>query len=101
MSFGETGHTDPETAAVRMGAGFVESANELYQIDRMLERVARLIVGNVARPIASERKNISNRRLRVSMQNRFDLFFIVADARQMRDRVQFCCMLNALHQIVS
>src|SRR6266480_4381808 len=100
MTFRETGHADSETAAVRMRAGFVESSNELNQIDRMLERIARLIVGNIARPIAPERENISNRRPGVAKQNRVDLILVVADARQMRDRVQFCCMLNALDQVV-
>ena len=33
-------------------------------------------------------------------QNRFDLFFLVADAGQVRDRIQFCCVLNALDKIV-
>jgi hypothetical protein len=66
MSFGKTGHADPETAAIWMRAGFVKSVNELYQIDRMLKRIARFIVGNVARPIAPEREDISNRRLGVS-----------------------------------
>src|SRR5437773_1833897 len=58
MSFGETGHADPEPAVVRMHAGFVESANELNQIDRVLKRIARFIVGDVARPIAPKRGNI-------------------------------------------
>ena len=66
MSFGETGHADPETAAIRMRARFVKSADELYQINRMLKRIARFIVGNVARSIAPEREDISNRRLGVS-----------------------------------
>src|SRR5436853_637606 len=55
-------NADAETAAIRMRARFVESANELNQIDRMLERIARFIVGDVARPIAPEREDISNRR---------------------------------------
>src|SRR6266508_565136 len=100
MSFGETGHADPETAAIWMRAGFVKFANELNQIDRMLERIARFIVGNVARPIASQRESISNRRPRVSKQNRFDLIFVMADAGQVRDGVQFCRMLNALDKVV-
>src|SRR4030095_8236525 len=87
MSFGETGHTDPETAGIGMRAGFVKSANELYQIDRMLKRIARFIVGNVARPIAPEREDISDPRLGVSDHNRLDLFFVVANARQVRDRI--------------
>src|SRR3989442_9701236 len=100
MSFRETGHADPETAAIRMRAGFVESTNELNQIDRMLKRIARFIVGNVARPIAPERENISNRRPRVSKQNRVDLLFVVADASQVWDRIQFCRMLNPLDQVM-
>ena len=38
--------------------------------------------------------------LGVSKQNRFDLLFVVADTGQMRDRIQFCCVLNALDEIV-
>jgi hypothetical protein len=100
MSFGETGHADPETAAIRMRAGFVESANELNQIYCMLERVAGFIVGNIARTVSPERENISNPRLRVSMQNRFDLLFVVANASQVRDRIQFGSVLNALDKVV-
>jgi hypothetical protein len=66
MTFGKAGHADPETAAVRMRAGFVESANELNQIDGMLERITGFIIGSVARPIAAERENISNRRPGIS-----------------------------------
>ena len=66
MSFGETGYADAETAAIWMRAGFVKSANEVYQIDRMLKLIARFIVGNVARPIAPEREDIPNRRPSIS-----------------------------------
>ena len=31
---------------------------------------------------------------------RFDFLFVVADTGKMRDRVQFCCVLNALDEIV-
>src|SRR6202040_350696 len=100
MSFRKTGHADPKTAPIRMRARFVEPANELHQIDRVLKRVARFVVGNSTWPIAPERKNVSNRRLSVSKYNRFDLFFVVADAGQVRDRVQFCGVLNTLDKIV-
>ena len=80
MAFRKAGHADPKTAAVRMRAGLIESANELDQIDRMLERVARFIVSNSKRPIAAERENVSNRRLGISQENRFDLLFVVTDA---------------------
>ena len=98
MAFRETGHADPETAAIGMRAGFIESANELYQIDRMLKRIARFVVGNFARSIASERENVSDRRLGISKQNRLDLFLVVADAGQVRDRIQFCGGLECARQ---
>src|SRR5947208_15727350 len=100
MSFRKTGYADPKTAPIRMRARFVESANELHQIDRVLKRVARLVVLNSTRPIAPERENVSNRRLSVSKENCFDFFFVVADAGQVRDRIQFCCVLNALDKIM-
>jgi len=53
MSFGKTGDADSETAAIRMPAQFVESANELHQIDRVLEGIARLIVAASPRRIAA------------------------------------------------
>src|SRR5439155_23648331 len=96
MSFGETGHSDTKTAPVRMRAGVVESANEFDQIDCMLERVPRFTVSNSSRSIAAKREDVSNARLGVSKENRLDLLFVVADAGQVRDRVQLCCVLNAL-----
>src|SRR6266545_4466624 len=98
MSFGETGHADSETAAICMRAGFVKSADKFYQIDRMLKRVPRFNVSNASRPVATERENVSNGRLRVATQNRFDLPFVVANAGQVRDGIQLRCMLNALHK---
>src|SRR6266446_5435720 len=80
MAFWETGHTDPETAAIGMRSGFVEFANELDQIDRVLKRVARFVIGNLTGPIASQRENVSDGRVCVSQQNRLDLFLAVADA---------------------
>src|SRR5438876_978599 len=74
MAFWETGHTDPETAAIGMRSGFVEFTNELDQIDRVLKRIGRFVIGNLARPIASERKNIPDGRGCVSEQNPLDLF---------------------------
>ena len=55
MTFGKTRHTDAETAAIRMRSRFIESSNEPNQINRMLERVARFVVRDVARPVAPER----------------------------------------------
>jgi hypothetical protein len=43
-----------------MGTGFVEAANEFYQVDRVLERVVRFIVSHSSRSIAAERENVSN-----------------------------------------
>src|SRR6266487_5899790 len=101
MSFGETGHSYAETATVRMRAGLIESANEFDQVDCMLERVPRFIVSNSSRPIAAQCEDVSNGRLGVSKQNRFDLPFVVTDAGEVRDRVELCCVLNALDKIVS
>jgi hypothetical protein len=60
MPFGETRNSNPETTAVRMSTGFVEPANKFYQIDRVLERVARFIVSRSSRSIAAKRQNVSN-----------------------------------------
>src|ERR1700686_4476952 len=100
MSFGKPGHADSETAAIRMPARFVESANELYQIDRVLEPIARLVVPASRRRIAAECKNISDASFRISNQNRLDLVFLMAAARQVWDRIQFCRGLNALDKIM-
>lgn len=101
MPFGETGHPDSETAALWMRSRFVESANEFDQIDRVLKRVARFIVSNPGRPVAAKRENVSNGRLRISEKNRLNLLFVVTDTGQVRDRVQLCCVLNALDKVVS
>src|SRR5215471_11308819 len=100
MSLWETGYSDPETAGVRMRAGLIESANEFDQIDRVFKRVARFVVSDCSGLIAAERENVSNGRLGVSKENRFDFLFGVADARQMGDRLQLCCVLNAINKIV-
>src|SRR5438093_12251700 len=101
MALGAPGHGNPQTADARMCARLIESANEFDQIDRMLERVPRFLVSNSCRPIAAKRENVSNGRLGVSKEDRFDLLFVMTDTGEVRDRVQFCCLLNALHKIVS
>src|SRR5919197_1351972 len=88
MSFREAGHSDPETAAIWMRAGLVEPANEFNQIDCMLKRIARFIIRNSNRPITAERENISNGRIGVSKENRFDLLFVMTDAGKVGDRVE-------------
>src|SRR5205809_4722297 len=100
MSLRETGHSSPETAVVRMRTGLIELANEFHQIDGMLERVPRFIVGNSSRPISAEREDVSNGRLGVSKENGFDLLFVVTDAGKVRNRVELCCVLNALDETV-
>ena len=101
MPFRESGNSDPETASVCMRARVVESANESDQVDRVLERVARFIVSNSCGPITAERQNISNGRFSVSKENGIDLLFVVADARQVRNRFQLRGVVNSLDQIVS
>src|SRR5437016_1487403 len=101
MSFRKTGHANSESAPIWMCARFVESSNKLHQVDCMLKRISRFVVRNVMGSIAPERENVPNCRLSVSNQNVFDLLFIVANAGQMRDWIQFCSVLNALDEIVS
>src|SRR5207247_10619874 len=96
MSFRKAGHADSEPARIWMCARFVESPNELHQVDRVLKRIPRFVVGNVIRPIAPERENVPNRRLSVSTQNVFDLFFIMTDAGHVGDWIPCCCLLNSL-----
>jgi hypothetical protein len=100
MAFRETGHTDPETAAIGMRAGFVEFANELHQIDRVLEDVGGFVVDASVGRIATQGENISDAGLGVAPQNRFDLAVLVADASEVRDRVEFRSGLNALDEVV-
>src|SRR5437588_7185073 len=101
MSFRETCHADSESARIWMCARFVESPNKLYQVDRVLKRVSRFVVRNLLRPITPERENVPDLRLGVSSQHAFDLFFIMANAGQVRYCIEFCCMFDALDQIVS
>ena len=100
MAFRETGHADPETARIRMRTGVIESTNELHQIDRVLERIACFIVGSSLRSIASERENVANGRARVAPQNRIDFILLVADAGQVRDRIQLRRGFDPLDQIM-
>jgi hypothetical protein len=37
MPLGKTSNSNPETTTVRMGTGFIEAANEFYQVDRVLK----------------------------------------------------------------
>src|SRR5207245_10675410 len=101
MSFRKTGYANSESAPIRMCARFVEPSNKLHQVDRVVKRISRFVVRSVMGPIAPECKNVPDCRLSVSKQNVFDLFFIVANAGQMRDWIQFCSVLNALDEIVS
>src|SRR5260370_40492951 len=101
MSFRKAGHADSEPARIWMCARFVESPNELHQVDRVLKRIPRFVVRNVMRPIAPERENVPNGRLTVSNQNVFDLFFIMTDAGQVGDWIQFRCVLDALDEVGS
>ena len=100
MALGETGHTDPEAAAIGMRAGFVEFANELHQIARVLKRIGRFVVGKIAWPIAAERENVPDGRVGVALENRLDLFLPVTDAGQMRDRIQLRRSFDALDEVM-
>jgi len=84
-----------------MRTRLVESANEFDQINRMLERVPQFVVSNSRWLITAERENVSNARLGVSKENRFDLLFVVADSGQVGDRIQLCRVLNPLDKIMS
>src|ERR1700682_6672673 len=97
MSFGKTGHAYPKAAAIRMRARFVESPNELHQIARVLERIAGFVIAASARRVATQRKNICDARLCVPQQDRLDLVFLMANASQVRDRVEVCGGLNTLN----
>jgi hypothetical protein len=66
----------------------------------VLERVVRFIVSHSSRSISAEREDVPNGRLRISAENCFNFLFVVADAGKMRNRVEFCCVLNALDQVV-
>ena len=50
--------------------------------------------------IAAERENVSDCRLSISEEDRFNFLFVVADAGKVRDRVELCGSLNALDKIV-
>ena len=100
MAFWKTGHADAEAAMIRMRPGFVESPNKFHQVARVLEGIAGFVVDASARRVASQRENVSNARRCVATQNRFDLILAVADTRQVRNRIQFRGVLNALDQIV-
>ena len=100
MAFRETGHADSKTARIRMRTGVIEPADELHQVDRVLERIARFIVGSSLRSIASERENVADGRARVALQNRIDFCLLVANAGQVRDRIQLGRGLDALDQIM-
>src|SRR5438132_1608635 len=60
------------------------------EVEDILIRYAKAAIGNVL-----------DCRLSISNQNVFDLLFIMANAGQMRDWIQFCSVLNALDEIVS
>src|SRR5262249_21040029 len=100
MSLGKASDSNPETTAIGMRAGLVEAADEFYQIDCVLKRGTRFVVSNSGRPVATEGKNVSNRRFGGSAANRFDFVFVVADAGEVWNRIQLCCVLNTLNKVV-
>src|SRR5437667_12081099 len=101
MSFRKPGHADSEPARIWMCARFVESPNQLHQVDRVLKGIPRFVVGDVMRPMAPERENVPNRRLSVSNQNVSDLFVFRTDEGHVGHWIQFCCVFNALDEVVS
>src|SRR5436190_16949821 len=66
MAFGETGHADPEAAAVGMRAGFVEFLDELHEVDRVLKNVRRFVVGAAPWRVTAEGEDVADRVLRVA-----------------------------------
>src|SRR5262249_16577292 len=100
MSLGKASDSNPETTAIGMRAGLVEAADEFYQIDSLLNRLTPFSLTHSRRPVAPEGKNVSNRRFGVSEQNRFDFVFVVADAGEVWNRIQLCCVLNTLNKVV-
>src|ERR1043166_4379023 len=100
MAFGKAGHADSETAWIWMGPGLIKSPDKPYQIDRVLECIARFVIRKIFRAIAAEGEDVSDLGLGIPMQNILDFRFIVANTGQMRDRIQLCRVLNSFHQIV-
>src|SRR4051812_13453281 len=100
MSFGKSGDTNPETAPIRMRARFVKFANELHEVDRVLKDVSRFVISTSARRISTECENVTDRGLCVTLQNRLDFVMLVADARQVQNRIELRRCLNALDQVV-
>jgi len=60
MPLGKPSNSNTETPTVRMGAGLIEATNKVYQVDCVLELIARFIVSHSSRSIAAERENVSN-----------------------------------------
>ncbi len=100
MPFGKTSHANPKPALIRMLAGFIESADEPDQINRVRKGVADFIVRNFRRSVAPKRENISDGCPGIATENQLNLLFIVANAGQMRNGIEFCGVLNSLDEIV-
>src|SRR3954447_8845756 len=100
MAFRETGHANTKASGVRMNTRLVKTLDEADQVGRVLKRVLRFVVGEPPGRIAAERENVGDAGLRVTRQDGFDLGLVMADARQMRDRLDLCGVLNPLDQIM-
>src|SRR5581483_83803 len=100
MPFGKTSHADTKSTLIRMLARFIESADKPDQIDRVWKGVAGFIVRSFRRSIAPKRENVSDGSFGVTTKDHLNLFFIVANAGQMRNGIEFCGVLNSLDQIV-
>src|SRR5690348_10478959 len=100
MPLRETGDTNPETAPIPVHARLVKPPDKPNKVYSVLERIARWIIRQFARTIASQRENVPNPGRGITSENLRYLLFVVADAGQMRGRLQLRCMLNPLYQSV-
>ena len=102
MPFREPSDADAEAAPVGMRAALVQPADEAHQVGRMLERIGLAVV--VLRRRAADRPRArgccSLPACRILRQDLLDLRLAVADAGQVRDRVERGGLLQPQHQIV-
>ena len=89
MTFGETRDTDAKSAFVGVGSRIAELANESNQIRRVLESVlASIIAGEIAWRVAAQSENVADACRGVALENAIDVLFAVANAGQVRNRIQ-------------
>ena len=102
MTFRKSSHPDAKPAGIRMHSPLLgKLTDEPHEVRRMLESIIRLpVILQIARRITAQGQNVPDPSPGIALQNIMHFRFLMADARQMRNRIERGRRLEAHHQIM-